>query len=353
MHVIDKSNQTFDIPDEVEEGPDAPTPRELVAEKVHGKPKGEAGEPEGQAQEPEPEQGVETDSPSVVESGAEEHPDPALEAGGQLDQAEPDLDNSDPSPPAKEQPLILGKFKSQADLERSYNHLERNVTQLQQRTKQLEWQTAQAEEALAKAQQVPSEPPLFADLPPDQQERLQHYADRYGITPQQILYQHWQQQQVQAQATVQQAKTAQESRDRAWREAAEELVDYSGTLNSHADRVQADLMEHPEIFEVLRKLEPAVMRKWGRHYVDLLQAKAELEQSKKQQASNLQAARQAGRKEAQDGRDRKLTSGTMASKVRTVSPSQTAPRKQPAKMADRLLAARQQRDAAYAADTDW
>lgn len=357
---IDTSNVLYDIPDD--EGTPEPSRSELVAELRTKPEKPEKGNlPDRPVKDPVDElpagddDPLEQDSPDVLPS-EQDDPDAARTADGEPGKDEPaNADNSAAGPKDDDgQPPILGKFKRQEDLITAYNHLERRQSELSAELKQARWQAEQSREALAKQQQqqaASSLPPTLKDLPADQREQLVSYCEQNDLNPNQVLLNAWQIRQAQSQADDQVRALRTEQRKREWDQAAQGVQEYAGRLDSYGEQAVSEFESYPEVFSVLRELEPEAVSRFGRHYVDLIESKQKLAQLQSEVEQREKQAYRRGFKAAEDSRDQKATAGTSASRARNVAtPSRSSAKSQPATTLNRLLENRQRQRAL--ADSD-
>lgn len=273
---------------------------------------------------------VENSSGAVVES-EQDTDDPAQDAEGQPDQAEPAKDNSSPGPEADGEPVLLaGKFETQDALLKGYNHLERRATLLSQQLQQAQWQLQQV---AAQAQTVADPAPKrWEQMTPAEQEQLQTDAYREGLSIEEVLTDRraeWKTRQVLREREQQFAQAQQQQRQGHWDEAVRELAHHADSYDDHRDHVLQQFEQMPELYEFFRSTSPEVMLRVGRTVLDGLAASARLKTMEAQQGAVAQAARRAGREEAHQGKTAKANATrTQAARVNTVSPNlQSAPAK--------------------------
>lgn len=273
--------------------PDESTPRTEIMARATQK----VAEPEI---EPEPEAEVEVAEPEA---------EPEAEKAEKAEEAETEVETKEEVEEVKaaepKVDLIAGKFKSAADLEKAYTHSERKLTSLAQALQQAQYQVQVLRESIAQAQTVPSTPPRYEHLPPNDRAQIEQEAEMYGVDPNVILYQRWEIQRSQARTQQELATSNLQSHQTAWTAAAERVADYATKLDEYADHASATFDQYPELFETLRGMSAEATERFGRHYIDLLAASAELERMKKDVSQKIELAKRQGRDEASRSRDAK------------------------------------------------
>lgn len=270
--------------------------------------------------EPKPEKVViteelETDSAPVVESEQDLAEEPAPDGEGEPADAdaEPDDPTDEPAPEAQTSDDLL--------------HAQRRAELLGRQLAQAQWQLQQT--ALAQ-RAVDPEPPRWHQMSPAQQEQLQREAAEIGAEPFELLTERraeWKARQVLAERDQQLSEAYAQQRQEAFQQAALRVIEHTSTYGEYADHISAEFDSYPEFFEVARQMEPSAMERTLKRFMAGLAAEAKLASMEARTQATVQAARKAGREEAQAGKQAKVNSTrTQAARVNTVSPNlQSAP----------------------------
>lgn len=239
------------------------------------------------------------------------------------------------------------KFDSPDALEAGYRNLATLKGRLDSQLAQAQHQVRELQEQLAQTQRVTARAPRFEELSPDDQQRLAAEAleedpylreDQEGWRKrcQDLAKQEWKAEQAALRLLDQGTKQANQAQRS---EALSEVVEYGSKLEKHSSHVLDRFQEHPEVFEVMRQMEPAGLKRFGKRYLDLLATEAEMQTLRAQQPDRDAAMRQAGRKESRETEALKDAGRSVASQATTVktAPPQGKPAAQTQTAIQRLL----------------
>lgn len=284
------------------------------------------------------EEGLESDSPAVVESEQEAPEDePEADESGNPEDEPSQEATSDEGPEGSdaEPALLAGKFKTGLvpdegvrQLEAAYRSASGEASRLTAHSRQLEHELLQARQALAAhdAVYVPGPKYVFEDLPQAEARKVELLAAQQNQHPQDWLDSFWSSQEMDRKLEWKLQRKELERQTVAAHEASERvnqgLGDYAEqTLSPYGERTLQEFSAYPELFVVLSNLAPEHREKIGRRFVDLLAAEANLEKKQAEFAAREESARRAGREEARQVRQQKLSARPEASRSRSVTQS--------------------------------
>lgn len=329
--------------DEGEATQATPTERVKEAREASAKP----------AEEPD----LESDEPDLVDSEGKADDDAPPDEGHASDTA-PDKDTAVEAPETADAGHArkwAGKHDTPEQLESAYENLQSLKGRLDNQLQQSQYQVKQLQEQLTQVQRVTARAPQFDSLPAEEQNRLAQEAldedpylrdnpEEWKRRASEIGKQEWKAEQ-QALKLLERGSAAHQAEAR--ESALYGLVEYGKALEKHGDHVLNKFAEHPELFEIIRQLEPRAIERTGKKLLDLFANAAELESLKTSQGARDAAMRQAGREESRKTEARKDAASSVAStasSVKTAAPSAKPATPKPASTLARILDSARDRD---------